>query len=76
MITGVVAVLLGEAALLGSAALLVWAAVVFAINAVYFPLSEEPGLEQRFGDEYRDYAANVPRWLPRLSPWEPGRPSG
>jgi protein-S-isoprenylcysteine O-methyltransferase Ste14 len=73
MISGVLCVLLGEAALLGSLPLLAWFAVVFAVNAVYFPLVEEPGLERRFGAAYDEYRANVPRWLPRLRPWEPGR---
>lgn len=59
--------------LLGSRPLLTWFAVVFAVNAVYFPLVEEPGLERRFGAAYGEYRANVPRWLPRLRPWEPGR---
>jgi protein-S-isoprenylcysteine O-methyltransferase Ste14 len=68
MITGVVSVLLGEAALFGSAAVLTWAAIVFAINAVYFPLIEEPDLRSRFGADYDAYAARTPRWLPR-----PGR---
>jgi protein-S-isoprenylcysteine O-methyltransferase Ste14 len=65
MITGVVSVLLGEAALFGSAAVLTWAAIVFAINAVYFPLIEEPDLRSRFGADYDAYAAHTPRWLPR-----------
>jgi protein-S-isoprenylcysteine O-methyltransferase Ste14 len=65
MISGVIAVLLGEAALFGSLTLLIWAAVVFAVNAVYFPLVEEPGLRRRFGAEYDEYAARTPRWLPR-----------
>ena len=65
MISGVLAVLLGEAALFGSLALLAWWAVVFGINAVYFVLIEEPGLRERFGAEYEEYAARVPRWLPR-----------
>jgi protein-S-isoprenylcysteine O-methyltransferase Ste14 len=65
MISGVLAALLGEAALFGSLRLLVWAGVVFAVNAVYFPLVEEPGLRRRFGAEYDDYAACTPRWLPR-----------
>jgi protein-S-isoprenylcysteine O-methyltransferase Ste14 len=34
-----------------------------------FVLVEEPGLERRFGDSYRAYKANVPRWIPRLTPW-------
>ena len=32
---------------------------------------EEPVLEQRFGDSYRLYRANVARWIPRLRPWNP-----
>jgi protein-S-isoprenylcysteine O-methyltransferase Ste14 len=71
MISGVLAVLLGEAALFGSLPLLIWFGVVFAVNAVYFPLVEEPGLRERFGEDYERYRANVPRWLPRLRPWEP-----
>ena len=65
MISGVLAVLLGEAALLRSLALLAWWACVFVINAVYFVHVEEPGLRRRFGADYEAYAARVPRWLPR-----------
>jgi protein-S-isoprenylcysteine O-methyltransferase Ste14 len=72
MITGVLAVLLGEAALLGSAPLLVWFALTAAVNAIYMPLVEEPGLVRRYGGKYERYVEAVPRWLPRLRPWEPG----
>ena len=74
MLSGVFFVLLGEATLLGSLPILVWFLVVFAVNAVYIPLVEEPGLSQRFGAEYLAYKRNVPRWVPRLRPWtqEPG----
>ena len=65
MISGVLAVLLGEAALLGSWALLAWAGAVFVINDVYFRLVEEPGLRERFGAEYEEYCARVGRWIPR-----------
>ena len=71
MISGVLCVLLGEALLFGSPAVLAWFAIVFAVNAVYFPLVEEPGLRRRFGAEYEAYRAAVPRWLPRLRPWQP-----
>jgi protein-S-isoprenylcysteine O-methyltransferase Ste14 len=30
---------------------------------------EEPGLETRFGESYRQYKRNVPRWFPRWRPW-------
>jgi protein-S-isoprenylcysteine O-methyltransferase Ste14 len=69
MISGVLAVLLGEAAVFASVPLLLWFAAVFLVNAVYFPLVEEPGLRRRFGDEYEAYRANVPRWIPRRRPW-------
>jgi protein-S-isoprenylcysteine O-methyltransferase Ste14 len=71
MITAVLTILAGEAIMLGSAAIAIWAATFFAINAVYFPLSEEPGLRRRFGAEYDEYRKNVPRWIPRARPWEP-----
>jgi protein-S-isoprenylcysteine O-methyltransferase Ste14 len=71
MISGVVINLVGETLLLGSAAIGAWAAAFFVLNALYMPLSEEPGLEKRFGEDYRRYRENVPRWLPRRTPWTP-----
>lgn len=71
MILGVITVLLGESITFGSMSILTWAALVFLINTVYFIFSEEPGLEKRFGDEYREYKRKVPRWIPRLRPWKP-----
>lgn len=70
MISGVVAVLLGEGVLFGSL-LLLYALFVFVANAVYIPLSEEPGLRARFGQQYDDYVRHVPRWLPRRTPYQP-----
>jgi protein-S-isoprenylcysteine O-methyltransferase Ste14 len=77
MISGVLLVLVGEALVLRSRAHAVWALTFFAINAVYIPLVEEPGLERRFGDRYREYRRHVPRLLPRPRPWsqDPGNPS-
>jgi protein-S-isoprenylcysteine O-methyltransferase Ste14 len=74
MITAVLAVLAGEAALFGSPPLLIWFAGFFAINYAFFWLYEEPDLERRFGEEYRAYKRNVPRWLPRRTPWIPLQP--
>lgn len=71
MILGVFTVLLGEALAISSFGILSWALIFFAINTVYFIFSEEPGLEKRFGEEYREYKQNVPRWIPRLKPYRP-----
>jgi protein-S-isoprenylcysteine O-methyltransferase Ste14 len=65
MITGVAAVIAGEALLTGSRVLALWLVVFVAINFLYFVLFEEPALERRFGDPYREYKARVPRWIPR-----------
>jgi protein-S-isoprenylcysteine O-methyltransferase Ste14 len=72
MISGVLSILLGEAAIFGSLALLVWFLVFFAFQAIYMPLVEERGLARRFGEDYLVYKRNVPRWIPRLTPWVPG----
>lgn len=70
MISGVVALVLGQAVLIGSFPLLLYALAVFVINAVYIPLSEEPGLRKRFGVDYDDYVRHVPRWVPRRTPYK------
>jgi protein-S-isoprenylcysteine O-methyltransferase Ste14 len=67
MISGVAAMLIGEATMFGSRVIAGWAVVFIAINHTYFLLSEEPGLRQRFGDEYETYQRSVPRWIPRWS---------
>jgi protein-S-isoprenylcysteine O-methyltransferase Ste14 len=64
MITGVVTVLLGEALVFGSVGLLAWALAFFLVNAAWFVLVEEPGLVERFGEDYVDYRRRVPRWIP------------
>jgi len=69
MISGVLLVLLGEGLLFRAPPLLEWAGAFFAINAVYIPLLEEPGLRRRFGTDYEEYRAAVPRLIPRLRPW-------
>lgn len=69
MIAAVLAVLLGETLVFGSLPMLIWTAAFFLANHFFFLLHEEPGLERRFGDDYRAYRAGVPRWLPRRAPW-------
>jgi protein-S-isoprenylcysteine O-methyltransferase Ste14 len=70
MIAGVLIVVLGEAIIFGSVAIFILFVLFFIINHFYFIRSEEPGLVKRFGDDYIRYTKNVPRWLPRLSPWK------
>jgi protein-S-isoprenylcysteine O-methyltransferase Ste14 len=76
MISGVVLVLFGEALVLLSRPHFGWALIFLAVNFVYIPLLEEPGLRHRFGDSYVEYCRHVPRLIPRLRPWEPDGSSG
>jgi protein-S-isoprenylcysteine O-methyltransferase Ste14 len=66
MITGVGLILAGEALFFRSWWIAIELAVFLAVNAIYFPLVEEPGLRRRFGAEYEEYCSRVPRWLPRV----------
>lgn len=69
MISGVILLLLAEAAFLRSAPHLGWAGLFSLINALYIPLLEEPMLHVRFGGGYGVYCKHVPRLIPRLRPW-------
>jgi protein-S-isoprenylcysteine O-methyltransferase Ste14 len=73
MISGVFAILLGEAAVAASGWLLLWFAIFFSGMTTFIQVWEEPHLIQRFGDEYVSYRANVPRWVPRRTAWNPVR---
>jgi protein-S-isoprenylcysteine O-methyltransferase Ste14 len=37
--------------------------------ALFVRLYEEPTLRKMFGAEYEEYCRNVPRWIPRMRPW-------
>jgi protein-S-isoprenylcysteine O-methyltransferase Ste14 len=66
MYLGVGSIVFGEAILFGSLPLLGYLAVLAVVWHLFVILWEEPSLERTFGDEYRAYRANVPRWLPRM----------
>jgi protein-S-isoprenylcysteine O-methyltransferase Ste14 len=70
MLIGVLVFLLSEVLVFGSFSLFMLFVCFLAANMVYFPFVEEKGLEKRFGDPYLEYKRNVPRWIPRLKPWE------
>jgi protein-S-isoprenylcysteine O-methyltransferase Ste14 len=46
------------------------AAALFLVMHLVVVYLEEPGLEKRFGDSYREYRRNVRRWVPRITPWQ------
>jgi protein-S-isoprenylcysteine O-methyltransferase Ste14 len=69
MITGVLFILIGETLFLHSTSILIWTCFFFTVHIFYFAFKEEPDLYKRFGEEYKTYKENVPRWIPRLKPY-------
>jgi protein-S-isoprenylcysteine O-methyltransferase Ste14 len=65
----VVAVIFGQALLLGDWRLLWYGALLWLFFHVFVVMYEEPTLKQTFGTEYESFQTNVPRWIPRLTPW-------
>ena len=70
MIRGVIRMLAAEALLLGSWPIAGWMLVFLLLKTIYLIRVEEPALERRFGEDYRRYKANVPRWIPNWKPWD------
>jgi len=69
MYVGVLAVILGQGLLLGDARVLSYGAVVWLSFHLFVLGYEEPALRRKFGADYLNFCANVPRWIPRLKPW-------
>lgn len=72
MYVAVASIILGQACLLVQPWLVVYAAVFVIVVTLFVAGYEEPTLRRQFGDDYVEYCAAVPRWLPRRSPWRGG----
>jgi len=66
----VLLLIFGQGLLFGSVRLLEYGLVVWAGFHVFVRLYEEPALRKSFGPEYEEFCANIPRWIPRLKPWQ------
>ncbi|MDR0445035.1 MAG: hypothetical protein LBG98_01990 [Puniceicoccales bacterium] len=66
--------LIAESLLLHSGYIFILFILFWAGNMIYFPFFEEKDLEKRFGEDYRRYKHNVPRWIPRWSAWKAEAP--
>jgi protein-S-isoprenylcysteine O-methyltransferase Ste14 len=69
-------VILGQALVLGQRRLLGYAAIAAIPPVLFVRIYEEPKLAASFGEEYEQYRRNVPRWLPRMRPWQPDATAG
>ena len=66
MYLGVLLIVIGQAILFGSRTLLLYAAAIWLAAHLFVLFYEEPTLQRKFGEEYREYRQRVPRWIPRL----------
>lgn len=66
----VVAIIVGQALMFGAWGLVLLGAVLWLAFHLFVIAYEEPTLQGTFDAEYEVYRANVPRWVPRLTPWQ------
>jgi protein-S-isoprenylcysteine O-methyltransferase Ste14 len=69
MYVGILIALAGETVLFERRAMVAYLAVVWLVVHLFVCFYEEPTLTRRYGDGYLRFKQNVPRWLPRLTPW-------
>lgn len=70
MYVAVVSIVLGQGLWFGDVRLLGYAALVWLAFHLFVIGYEEPTLRRTFGAEFETFQANVPRWVPRLRPWD------
>jgi len=66
MSLGAVILMLGLGLYESSVSILLLALALFLFFHVIIVKVEEPGLEKRFGESYREYKRSVNRWLPKF----------
>ena len=78
MYVAVVAVVLGQVLLFASWGLFAYLVVIGIAQGAFVRIYEEPTLREAYGPAYDEFCENVPRWLPRLTPWRgaPRRTAG
>jgi protein-S-isoprenylcysteine O-methyltransferase Ste14 len=69
MYVAVVSAILGQALILGDVRLLEYGGLVWLLFHLFVLAYEEPILKANFGAEYEVFCAEVPRWIPRFTPW-------
>jgi protein-S-isoprenylcysteine O-methyltransferase Ste14 len=69
MYVTVVMTIIGQGLILGNLRLLAYAGLLWLPAHLFVLVYEEPALRASFGLEYKSYCAEVPRWIPRFTPW-------
>jgi len=69
MYVAVLAIIFAQALLFWSWPVALYGCCVFVLVHLFVVFNEEPALRRQFPADYAAYAANVRRWLPRVTPW-------
>jgi len=69
MYVAVVSAILGQGLTFGNVPVLEYGGLVWLLFHLFVLIYEEPTLRASFGSEYESFCAEVPRWIPRLTPW-------
>jgi protein-S-isoprenylcysteine O-methyltransferase Ste14 len=70
MYVAVLAVVLGQVLLFASWGLFSYVVLIGVAMGLFVHIYEEPTLREAYGPAYDEFCENVPRWLPRLTPWQ------
>src|SRR5580658_9779743 len=69
MYVAVLITILGQGLIFGNVTLLEYGGLAWLVAHLFVLFYEEPTLRASFGSEYEAFCAEVPRWIPRLTPW-------
>jgi protein-S-isoprenylcysteine O-methyltransferase Ste14 len=70
MYVAVLSAILGQSLVLGNVSVFEYGVLVWLLFHLFVLAYEEPTLRASFGPEYETFCAAVPRWIPRLTPWQ------
>jgi protein-S-isoprenylcysteine O-methyltransferase Ste14 len=70
MYVAVAALIFGQGLFFSSAPVLEYGIAVWMGFHLFVLIYEEPALRKTYGAEYQEFCAHVPRWIPRLRPWQ------
>jgi protein-S-isoprenylcysteine O-methyltransferase Ste14 len=72
MYVAVVSAIAAQSMILANLSLLAYTGFTWLIMHVFVIVYEEPTLRRTFDSEYEVFCTNVPRWIPRRTPWKGG----
>jgi protein-S-isoprenylcysteine O-methyltransferase Ste14 len=75
MYVAVVSTILGQGLAFGNVTLLEYGGLVWLAFHLFVRIYEEPTLKASFGAEYEMFCGEVPRWIPRLTPYSRNFPT-